>query len=109
MRNRRLSTIAGLLIIVALAGYIYVIAGSRDLEEKMGQYLGAKGYQAEEIKSIEVYHSFLNPLLSCDRWTIKVRYSDEPEAIYLYTVKDGKIKSAGATGSVNREDLKHGE
>jgi hypothetical protein len=109
MRNRRLSTIAGLLIIVALAGYIYVIAGSRDLEEKMGQYLRAKGYQAEEIKSIEVYHSFLNPFLSCDRWTIKVRYLDEPGAIYLYTVKDGKIESAGATGSVNREDLKHGE
>lgn len=107
MKRKGLSTIAGLLIIVALAGYVYVIAGSRDLEEKMGQYLGARGDQAEEIKSIKVYHSFLNPLLSYDRWTIRVRYLDEPGAIYLYTVKDGKIKSAGATGSVNREDLKH--
>jgi hypothetical protein len=43
----------------------------------------------------------LNPLLSRDRWTIRVRLTDESEAIHLYTVKDGQIDEAAISGNVN--------
>lgn len=109
MKKRRLSIIAGLLLAAVLAGYIYVIAGSRNVEKMMEEHLQGRGDQLEEIKSIEVYHSFLGPLFSHDRWTIRVRHVDEPGSFYFYTVKDGKIKFAGVSGTVDKEELKHGE
>jgi hypothetical protein len=100
-RKKGLSIIIGLLIMLMLAGYIYVIAGAKHVEKLMWEYLETEGYLPEEVKSVGVYHSFLNPLLSRDRWTIRVRLTDESEAIHLYTVKDGQIDEAAISGNVN--------
>ncbi len=108
-RRKGLSVIIGLLIVIMLAGYICVIAGAKNVEKMMWEYLEAGGYRQEEIKSIKVYHSLLNPLFSHNRWTIRVSYADEPAAIYLYTVEDGRIKDAGVSGSVDKDNLKHKE
>lgn len=109
MKRKGLSIAVGLLIVIMLAGYTYVISGAKRVEGMMRGHLEERGYQQEEITSVEVYHSFLSPLYSRSRWAIRVRYADEPGAIYHYTIKDGRIKDDGISGSVDQEELKHRE
>ena len=109
MKRRGLSLAVGFLIVIVLAGYIYVVSGAKKVETLMWGDLAERGYQQEEIKSVEVYHSFLSPLFSRSRWAIRVRYADEPEVIYHYTVKDGRIKDDGISGTADKEKLKHKE
>ncbi len=109
VKRRGLSLAVGFLVIVVLAGYIYVVSGAKRVEAMMWGHLADRGYQQEEIKSVEVYHSFLSPLFSRSRWAIRVRYDDEPGVIYHYTVKDDRIKDDGISGSADKEKLKHKE
>lgn len=53
--------------------------------------------------------SEVRSVLSYNEWTIQVRYADEPDAIYIYTNKNGQIVDSGVSGSVDKEDLKHTE
>ena len=42
-------------------------------------------------------------------WTIHLRYADELDSLYIYTVKNGQVQSAGVAGSTDKDDLKHVE
>ncbi len=108
--KRKRHLISGVsLILLILACCIYLIAGTKNTEKLMLEYLEDKGYTTQDIQSIEVDHSFLNIILSYNEWIIHVRYADEPDAIYGYTIKNGQIQDAGISGSVDKEDLKHKE
>jgi hypothetical protein len=95
------------LITIGSGCWIYMRAGTRNAESMMWEYLEAKGYTTGQIAEVDVHHSFLNIALSYNEWMIKVRYVDEPGAVYGYTIRDGQIKDAGVSGSVDKEDLKH--
>jgi len=84
-----------------------VIIGSNNIEKKAWNYLESKGYKTEEIQSLGVTHSFLNPILSYDEWTIKVVYVDEPTSVYSYRLVDDEIVEGGVSGTTDKEDLKH--
>jgi hypothetical protein len=109
MKRKGFYIVAGILAVIVLTCFIYVLAGTKNTEKLMWAYLEDKGYATEEIQSIDVKHSFLNIVLSYNEWSIHVQYSDEPDATYVYTVKNGQIKNSGVTGSVDKEDLKHKE
>lgn len=89
------------------AAFLYVGIGSARAKALMHEYLAKAGYAAGEIESVSVGHSFLNIILSYNEWIIRVRYKDEPGAVYTYTVRDGEIRPAGVYGDVEKEDLKH--
>ncbi len=101
--------VVGLLAIAIAAGFLVSSARTKRVEELMWSYLEDRGYDREEILAVEVGHSYLSVILSYDEWAIRVQYVDEPQASYFYTIKDGEIKSAGVSGSVDKENLKHGE
>ncbi len=107
MKRKILIIVISILVIIAIICSIYVFRGTKNAEKLMWEYLETKGYATEHIENIDVKHSFLNIVLSYNEWIIKVQYVDEPNAIYIYTIKDGQIKVAGVSGSVNKEDLKH--
>ena len=107
MKKKGLYIAAGILAGLALTCFIYVFAGTKNAENLMRGYLENEGYTSEEIQSIDVNHSFLSALLSYNEWTIRVRYADEPNTVYIYTVKNGQIKDAGVSGNVDKENLKH--
>ncbi len=109
MKRKRFYITVSILAAIILTFFIYVFAGTKNKEKLILEYLEDKGYTIEEIQSIDVKHSFLNAILSYNEWTIHIQYADEPEAIYIYTVKSGQIKEAGVSGSVDKEDLKHKE
>lgn len=107
MKRKRFYLAVGILAVIVLTCFIYVFIGTKNTERLMWAYLEDKGYTAEKIQRIDVNHSFLNIILSYNEWNIRVQYADEPDAIYIYTVKNRQIKDAGVSGSVDKEDLKH--
>lgn len=107
MKKKTLIIIDSIVVFIALSSSIYVFAGTKNAEKLMWEYLEAKGYTTEHIENIDVKHSFLNIILSYNEWAIKVQYADEPNALYMFTIKDGQIKEGGISGSVDKEDLKH--
>lgn len=109
MKRKGLYIIGSIIAVIVLGCSIYIYTGTKNTEKLMQRYLEDKGYSTEEIQSIEVNHSFQNLILSYNEWNIHVQYADEPEAIYIYTVKNGQIKEAGVSGTVDKEDLKHKE
>ena len=109
MNKKRIYIAVGILAVIVPSCFLYVYAGTKKTEKLMREYLNNQGYTAEEIQEIEVNHSFLNIVLSYNEWTIQVRYTDEPDAIYIYTNKHGQIIDSGVTGSVDKEELKHKE
>jgi hypothetical protein len=109
VKGKRFYIIAGISSVIVLTCFIYISIGTKNTEKLMWAYLEEKGYAAAEIQNIDVKHSFLNIILSYNEWTIQVQYADEPDATYIYTVKNGQIKDSGITGSVDKEDLKHKE
>ena len=109
MKRKGFNIAVGILAVIILICFIYVFTGTKNAEKLMQVYLEDKGYTTEEIQSIDVNHSFLNIILSYNEWSILVRYADEPDAIYIFTVKNGQIEDSGVSGSVDKEDLKHKE
>lgn len=109
MKRKGFYIVIGILVVIVLTCSIYVFAGTKNIEKLMWVYLEDKGFTTEEIQSINVKHSFLNIILSYNEWSIHVQYADEPDATYIYTVKNGQIRQAGVSGSVDKEDLKHKE
>ena len=102
MKKKIFIIVTFILVIIALSCCMYVFMGTRNAENIMWEYLKTKGYTTEQIENIEVSHSFLNIILSYNEWAIKVQYVNEPNAIYIYTIKDGQIKDAGISGSVDK-------
>ena len=109
MNRKHIYLAVGILTVIGLSCFLYVYTGTKKTEKLMREYLDKQGYTAEEIQEIDVNHSFLNIVLSYNEWTIHVRYADEPDAIYIYTNKNGQIIDSGVSGSVDKEDLKHRE
>jgi len=98
---------AGILLALVLVCVFYVTVGSIRIEELMWDYLERQSCTEADIERLKVRHSFVNLLLSYKEWSIEVVYRDEPGSIYYYTVRDGAIRSAGVTGTGEKEALKH--
>jgi len=110
MKKKLLVGIMAILIIISAISIFQVLSRTNTIEQKMQIYLASKGYNHNDIANIEVKHSFLNILLSYNQWTILVEYSDEPDVLYHYTIKNNQIVPSGISGGsieMEKEDLKH--
>jgi hypothetical protein len=107
MRRKSLIVAVSIIIFIFISCFIYVFAGTKKSERLMWEFLEEKGYKRDEIKNLDVKHSFLNIILSYNEWSVHVRYADEPDVIYSYPVKNGQIKEPGISGKVEKEELKH--
>lgn len=105
MNKRKAAAVLALIII--LAGVSYVLAGRAIIQNKMEAYLKEKGYRYDEISNIEVYHSFINKIISNSEWHIYVKYENESSVIYSYSYENGEIKPDGAAEISNYKIFKY--
>lgn len=107
MKKKRVIIVSVVVILVAIAGIIYVWQGSEMVEVQTHSYLLDKGYTNVDIKTIDVDHSFVNLILSRNEWTSTVVFMDEPNVEYHFTRKKKAIVSAGVSGdSPKKNELK---
>ena len=98
----------GVVVLIMVVGAsIYVTVGKNNRETKMWEYLKEKNYTESDIVSVDVGHSFFSKFLGYGEWSISVVYSDEPETIYGYRIKNGEIVLTSVSGGGEKEELKH--
>lgn len=79
------SFISILILVIAFTGVFYVNFKLNHLEQDTYQYLLNKGYNEDEILSIE------GKIKKLSLYTVEVKFKDEPDIIYDYK-KDNKNK-----------------
>ena len=78
------------------------------IKNKTYDYLETKGYIKEDIRNIEIKHSFLNKLLSYNEWRIFVEFESNPNIIFAFTYRNKEIIKQGVSGTPmpNKEEIR---
>ena len=56
-----------------------------------------RGYTAQDVSEIKIMHSYLNRILSYNEWRISVEFVEEPNVLFWFTYRDGKIIFQGVS------------
>ena len=84
-----------LLIIVALCLNVFV--QKKFIKTYTFTELEYRGYTAQDVSEIEIKHSYLNRILSYNEWRISVEFVEEPNVLFWFTYRDGKIIFQGVS------------
>lgn len=100
-------SLAAVMIIFALGLILYLYAdqATKSAEMMLRDYLGEQGFTEADIQSIDVRYSYLNHILSYNAWVMQAQFKAEPNVIYHFTIREGKIVPTGVSGNVLKESV----
>lgn len=66
-----------------------------------------RGYTTQDIREINITHSYLNRILSYNEWLISVEFKKEPGILFKFTYRDDKIAFEGVSSehSLDKEEI----
>ncbi len=85
-------------LLVLLLSVLLTLAGctkTDSVESKTYQYLETKGYTQEDIKTVEIDHSYLNKILGYNEWRIYVVFKADPDIVFAFTYRENNIIKQG--------------
>ncbi|MBQ9988969.1 MAG: hypothetical protein IJP30_04455 [Clostridia bacterium] len=82
-------------IIVALS--LNVLVQQKFIKTYTYTELEHRGYTAQDIKEINILHSYLNRLLSYNEWRISVEFKAEPGIFFWFTYRNKQIVFQGVS------------
>ena len=88
-------TMVLLAIIVALC--LNVLVQRKFIKTYTYTELKNRGYTAQDVRAVEIKHSYLNRILSYNEWKISVEFEKEPEVFFWFTYRDDKIIFQGVS------------
>ena len=88
-------TMVLLAIIVALC--LNVLVQRKFIKTYTYTELKNRGYTAQDVRAVEIKHSYLNRILSYNEWRISVEFEKEPEVFFWFTYRDDKIIFQGVS------------
>lgn len=110
MKKKSIITFAAIIIIISIAGGLFVFSGLERVEVQTHSYLLEKGYINDDINTINVNFSLFNWNKSYMGWTSTVAFMDEPDVKYKFILDGEKIVANGVTGKIPEQGaLKHFE
>ena len=95
MNKKKIIMAVLLLIIVALCLNVFV--QKKFIKTYTFTELEYRGYTAQDVSEIEIKHSYLNRILSYNEWRISVEFVEEPNVLFWFTYRDGKIIFQGVS------------
>lgn len=95
MNKKKIIIAVLLLIIVALCLNVFV--QQKFIKTYTFTELEYRGYTAQDVKEIVIKHSYLNRILSYNEWRISVEFVEEPNVLFWFTYRDGKIIFQGVS------------
>ena len=88
-------TVVLLAIIVALC--LNVLVQRKFIKTYTYTELENRGYTSQDVRAIEIKHSYLNRILSYNEWRISVEFEKEPDVLFWFTYRDNKIIFQGVS------------
>lgn len=56
-----------------------------------------RGYVAQDVRGINIKHSYINRILSYNEWRISVEFENKPDILFWFTYRDDKIIFQGVS------------
>ena len=95
MNKKKIIIAVLLLIIVALCLNVFV--QQKFIKTYTFTELEYRGYTVQDVREIVIKHSYLNRILSYNEWRISVEFVEEPNVLFWFTYRDGKIIFQGVS------------
>ena len=93
-RNRILITVV---IVIVAALFLNVFVRQKFITTYTYTELEYRGYTTQDVKEIEIEHSYLNRILGYNEWRISVEFENIPDILFWFTYRDGKIVFQGVS------------
>ena len=90
-------TIMAILLLIIVALCLNVFVQKKFIKTYTFTELEYRGYTAQDVKEIVIKHSYLNRILSYNEWRISVEFVEEPNVLFWFTYRDGKIIFQGVS------------
>ena len=85
------------LILIAVVLCLNVFVQQKFIKTYTYTELEYRGYTAQDISEIKIKHSYLNHILSYNKWRISVEFVEEPNVLFWFTYRDDKIIFQGVS------------
>ena len=95
MKRKRVF-ISVMIVIVAIL-FLNVFVQQKFITTYTYTELEYRGYTAQEVKEIEINHSYLNRILGYNEWRISVEFEKIPDILFWFTYRDDKIVFQGVS------------
>ena len=56
-----------------------------------------RGYVPQDVHELSIHHSYVNRLLGYNEWRISVEFTSEPDILFWFTYRDGRIVFQGVS------------
>ena len=96
-RNRFLMGTFVVLAVVILFLWLNVLVQQKFIRTYTYTELEYRGYTSQDVKEINIDHSYLNRLLSYNEWRISVEFEQEPDILFWFTYRDDGIVFQGVS------------
>ena len=95
MKRKRILITVVIVIVAAL--FLNVFVQQKFITTYTYTELEYRGYTTQDVKEIEIEHSYLNRILGYYEWRISVEFENIPDILFWFTYRDGKIVFQGVS------------
>ena len=95
MKRKRILITVVIVIVAAL--FLNVFVQQKFITTYTYTELEYRGYTTQDVKEIEIEHSYLNRILGYNEWRISVEFENIPDILFWFTYRDGKIVFQGVS------------
>ena len=95
MKRKRILITVVIVIVAAL--FLNVFVRQKFITTYTYTELEYRGYTTQDVKEIEIEHSYLNRILGYNEWRISVEFENIPDILFWFTYRDGKIVFQGVS------------
>ena len=95
MKRKKMLAAAVIACVAALC--LNVLVKQKFIKTYTYTELEYRGYAAQDVREIKIKHSYLNRILSYNEWRISVEFAEEPDVLFWFTYRDGKIVFQGVS------------
>jgi len=96
-KKKLLITIIIILLLLIVGLCLNVFIQQKFIKTYTYTELENRGYTTQDVSEIKIKHSYINRLLSYNEWRISVEFEKEPNILFWFTYRDGKIVFQGVS------------
>lgn len=101
MKRKKLFIASAIFFIIFISIlYLNVFIQQKFIKTYTYAELEHMGYTVQDIHEITIKHSYLNQILSYNKWRISVEFEKEPNILFWFTYRDNKIVFQGVSSDL---------
>lgn len=97
MKKRKPAMIISTFAVISVLLCLNVIVRQKIILSSTYSELESRGYEANEISSVKIDHSYFRRIIGYNEWRISVEFEKEPRVFFWFTFKNHKMIFEGVS------------